>query len=703
MRKASVGGSALSPKSQAITAPITISFQFDVHISNMASSLDNKNTTIVVRLSRDASSAQERLVTLAGQADLSDNLVINYAASAITYLDAIETCISSINTREDAQADTANADVLQEAAAAATGHATTMAMEEQEQLNTRITSLENDLLASKREEERLVGAIKSLEDGHAEELSRVEEEKNVAIQDAPTGAKHAEQEEGEEDRPQVDANADANTDAERAKAGSAVEVVEYASKTTAGVTTTADKHAEEEGGEELSGDAQEAEANAEKTMPRTSPRLSAQRELAEHKARFMASIVSIGKTGNRPMAAANESTAGADTASSPSDNNDLPSPRPLAAANESTAGADASSPSDNNDLPSPRPLAAANESTAGADTASSPSDNNDLPSPVAASADVEMASGFSDIFAMERAVLLSGIQGLIFVRLQDVLREDDIEDIDGVPIGDRNRPVVYRPGWRRYPKDYVRTRGPSRGTWYRRTYNFICPTILQSGQNAGNLTEYVLVLNTKPKVELFELLEIKANGNTAAALTVFLPQYRLILDKKALAKGKKKTKKRRRETLRPSTPIHIPATAVAEATGAEATGRASANVVEQPPQPASPSPINIPAVAGAGADPLGLPLLPNPQEPSTSPINIPAVAEARADPLDFLLRPLFPVPLQDELLRPLFPVPLQEPLGLPLPDSTGAGDAAASDKENYLEGSLHEADDLFDDFSNFFG
>ena len=649
MRKASVGGSALSPKSQAITAPITISFQFDVHISNMASSLDNKNTTIVVRLSRDASSAQERLVTLAGQADLSDNLVINYAASAITYLDAIETCISSINTREDAQADTANADVLQEAAAAATGHATTMAMEEQEQLNTRITSLENDLLASKREEERLVGAIKSLEDGHAEELSRVEEEKNVAIQDAPTGAKHAEQEEGEEDRPQVDANADANTDAERAKAGSAVEVVEYASKTTAGVTTTADKHAEEEGGEELSGDAQEAEANAEKTMPRTSPRLSAQRELAEHKARFMASIVSIGKTGNRPMAAANESTAGADTASSPSD-------------------------------------------------------NNDLPSPVAAPADVEMASGFSDIFAMERAVLLSGIQGLIFVRLQDVLREDDIEDIDGVPIGDRNRPVVYRPGWRRYPKDYVRTRGPSRGTWYRRTYNFICPTILQSGQNAGNLTEYVFVLNTKPKVELFELLEIKANGNTAAALTVFLPQYRLILDKKALAKGKKKTKKRRRETLRPSTPIHIPATAVAEATGAEATGRASANVVEQPPQPASPSPINIPAVAGAGADPLGLPLLPNPQEPSTSPINIPAVAEARADPLDFLLRPLFPVPLQDELLRPLFPVPLQdEPLGLPLPDSTGAGDAAASDKENYLEESLHEADDLFDDFSNFFG
>ena len=648
MRKASVGGSALSPKSQAITAPITISFQFDVHISNMASSLDNKNTTIVVRLSRDASSAQERLVTLAGQADLSDNLVINYAASAITYIDAIETCISSINTREDAQADTANADALQEAAAAATGHATTMAMEEQEQLNTRITSLENDLLASKREEERLVGAIKSLEDGHAEELSRVEEEKNVAIQDAPTGAKHAEQEEGEEDRPQVDANADANTDAERAKAGSAVEVVEYASKTTAGVTTTADKHAEEEGGEELSGDAQEAEANAEKTMPRTSPRLSAQRELAEHKARFMASIVSIGKTGNRPMAAANESTAGADTASSPSD-------------------------------------------------------NNDLPSPVAASADVEMASGFSDIFAMERAVLLSGIQGLIFVRLQDVLREDDIEDIDGVPIGDRNRPVVYRPGWRRYPKDYVRTRGPSRGTWYRRTYNFICPTILQSGQNAGNLTEYVLVLNTKPKVELFELLEIKANGNTAAALTVFLPQYRLILDKKALAKGKKKTKKRRRETLRPSTPIHIPATAVAEATGAEATGRASANVVEQPPQPASPSLINIPAVAGAGADPLGLPLLPNPQEPSTSPINIPAVAEARADPLDFLLRPLFPVPLQDELLRPLFPVPLQEPLGLPLPDSTGAGDAAASDKENYLEESLHEADDLFDDFSNFFG
>jgi len=567
----------------------------------------------VVRLSRDASSAQERLVTLAGQADLSDNLVINYAASAITYIDAIETCISSINTREDAQADTANADVLQEAAAAATGH-------------------------------------------------------------APTAAN--EQEEGEEDRPQVDANADANTDAERAKAGSAVEVVEYASKTTAGVTTTADKHAEEEGGEELSGDAQEAEANAEKTMPRTSPRLSAQRELAEHKARFMASIVSIGKTGNRPMAAANESTAGADTASSPSDNNDLPSPRPLAAANESTAGAD---------------------------TASSPSDNNDLPSPVAASADVEMASGFSDIFAMERAVLLSGIQGLIFVRLQDVLREDDIEDIDGVPIGDRNRPVVYRPGWRRYPKDYVRTRGPSRGTWYRRTYNFICPTILQSGQNAGNLTEYVFVLNTKPKVELFELLEIKANGNTAAALTVFLPQYRLILDKKALAKGKKKTKKRRRETLRPSTPIHIPATAVAEATGAEATGRASANVVEQPPQPASPSLINIPAVAGAGADPLGLPLLPNPQEPSTSPINIPAVAEARADPLDFLLRPLFPVPLQDELLRPLFPVPLQEPLGLPLPDSTGAGDAAASDKENYLEESLHEADDLFDDFSNFFG
>ena len=651
MRKASVGGSALSPKSQAITAPITISFQFDVHISNMASSLDNKNTTIVVRLSRDASSAQERLVTLAGQADLSDNLVINYAASAITYIDAIETCInSSINTREDAQADTANADALQEAAAAATGHATTMAMEEQEQLNTRITSLENDLLASKREEERLVGAIKSLEDGHAEELSRVEEEKNVAIQDAPTGAKHAEQEEGEEDRPQVDANADANTDAERAKAGSAVEVVEYASKTTAGVTTTADKHAEEEGGEELSGDAQEAEANAEKTMPRTSPRLSALRELAEHKARFKASIESIGKTGNRPMAAANESTAGADTASSPSD-------------------------------------------------------NNDLPSPVAAPADVEMASGFSDIFAMEREVLLSGIQGLIFVRLQDVLREDDIEDIDGVPIGDRNRPVVYRPGWRRYPRDYVRSRGPSRGTWYRRTYNFICPTILQSGQNAGNLTEYVLVLNTKPKVELFELLEIKAKGNTAAALNVFLPQYRLILDKKALAKGKKKTKKRRRETLRPSTPIHIPvpATAVAEATGAEATGRASANVVEQPPQPASPSLINIPAVAGAGADPLGLPLLPNPQEPSTSPINIPAVAEARADPLDFLLRPLFPVPLQDELLRPLFPVPLQEPLGLPLPDSTGAGDAAASDKENYLEGSLHEADDLFDDFSNFFG
>jgi hypothetical protein len=321
-------------------------------------------------------------------------------------------------------------------------------------------------------------------------------------------------------------------------------------------------------------------------------------------------------------------------------------------------------------------LAAANESTAGADTASSPSDNNDLPSPVAASADVEMASGFSDIFAMERAVLLSGIQGLIFVRLQDVLREDDIEDIDGVPIGDRNRPVVYRPGWRRYPRDYVRSRGPSRGTWYRRTYNFICPTILQSGQNAGNLTEYVLVLNTKPKVELFELLEIKANGNTAAALTVFLPQYRLILDKKALAKGKKKTKKRRRETLRPSTPIHIPATAVAEATGAEATGRASANVVEQPPQPASPSLINIPAVAGAGADPLGLPLLPNPQEPST-------VAEARADPLDLL----FPFSLQDE------------PLGLPLPDPTGAGDAALSD----LEESLDEADDLFDDFSNFFG
>ena len=611
------------------------------------------------RVSRDVASAQQRFVTLAGQANLSANQVIKYTASACIFMDSIDTVMGGITTGQPVaqsqgtteaaaaeqeegeenrpqlpQAD-ANADANTDAerdinTAEETGTAEAAAAEQEEVEENRPqlpqadanadanTDAERDINTDRSvtqsqgtAEETTAAAKRAVrgwgEDAQADTANAdMQEAAAAATGHASTAAKHAEQEEREEDsRSQADTIADANTDAKRTKAGSAVQFVEYArdevvaeqnrtSARTGGLNGC--YFAEEEKGGEPSGDAHEAEANAERRAePRTSPRISAQRKLTEDKAEFRANIVAIGKTGNRRMpAAANESTAGADTASSPSDN------------------------------------------------------NNDLSSPVAAPADVEMASGSSDVSAMEREVQDSKIQGINFVPLQDVKREHGIEYIDNVPIGDRNRPNVPRPGWRRFPKNYYRRRnGPRKGTLYRTVYHFAGPTIYRSGPNACD--EFVVVLNTKPKVELFDALESEAKGNTAAALNKFLKIFKKHLANQSSASGNKKL---RLETPLPA-PIHTPVPAVAET--------APANVLEQP-QLASPSPNNTPAVARAEDDPLNL-LLPDlpdlsdlpdlPQvEPSPRPIN--------GTELDLFCRS----PIQDE----------QQ--GLLFSNSTGAGDEA---------------------------
>jgi hypothetical protein len=615
-RKVSVGVLLLS---QAITVPMsplavspgiisTHNFHFNLFISNMASSLNNR--TIVQRVSRDVASAQQRFVTLAGQANLSDNQVINYTASAYFFMDSIDTVMGSINTGRPVAQSQGTAEAA--AAEQEEGEENRPQLPQADANADANTDAERDINTDRSvaqsqgtAEETTAAAKRAVrgwgEDAQADTANAdMQEAAAAATGHASTAAKHAEQEEREEDsRSQADTIADANTDAKRTKAGSAVQFVEYArdevvaeqnrtSARTGGLNGC--YFAEEEKGGEPSGDAHEANAER-RAEPRTSPRISAKRKLAEDKAEFRANIVSIGKTGNRRMpAAANESTAGADTASSPSDN------------------------------------------------------NNDLSSPVAAPADVEMASGSSDVSAMEREVQDSKIQGINFVRLQDVKLEHGIEYIDNVPIGDRNRPNVPRPGWRRFPKKYHRQRnGPRKGELYRTVYHFAGPTIYRSGPNACD--EYVLVVNTKPKVELFDALESEAKGNTAAALNKFLKIFKKHLANQSLANQSSASgnKKLRRETPLPA-PIHIPVPAVAET--------APANVQEQP-QLASPSPNNTPAVARAEDDPLNL-LLPDlpdlsdlpdlPQvEPSPRPIN-------GTDELDLFCRS----PIQDETLEDLF-------------------------------------------------